>query len=133
MVCDSWITNQFVDPTNPKFVKLPKYNFKVISTGDICWYIYLELNQWVWMMNNQNSINYVAVHCNQKLWIFSSWNSLFLNPNSCICIFKTSIVFQVSLYIQTIQVVSIKVFFKAFTCIFIECETSEQFFGDRSG
>ena len=44
-VGNSWITNQCFDPTNQKFVKLPffmncffpkYYNFKTISTDDIC-------------------------------------------------------------------------------------------------
>ena len=54
-VRDSEITNQFLDPTNQKFVKLlrvfhesffPKYNnFKIISAGNICLSICLELNE----------------------------------------------------------------------------------------
>ena len=54
-VRDSEITNQFLDPTNQKFVKLlrvfhesffPKYdNFKIISAGNICLSSCLELNE----------------------------------------------------------------------------------------
>ena len=53
-VRDSWITNDYLDPTNQKIVKLPfftdcsffqKYeNFKIISADDICLSICVDLN-----------------------------------------------------------------------------------------
>ena len=64
-VSDSSITNQFLDPTNKKFVKLtftwivfPKYdNFKIISTDNIFLSICLELNERGWTTIEQNSPN----------------------------------------------------------------------------
>ena len=41
----------------------PKYgNFKIISTDNICLSICLELKDWGWTMEEQNSVNYVAKH-----------------------------------------------------------------------
>ena len=70
-VSDSWITNQLLDPTNKKFVKLtftwivfPKYdNFKIISTDNIFLSICLELNERSWTTIEQNSLNYVVKAC----------------------------------------------------------------------
>ena len=75
-VCDSWITIQFIDPTNQKFVILsfftnrffPKHdNFKLISISDIYLSICLELNkwdQWKKKMCRMFSfvLNYVVIH-----------------------------------------------------------------------
>ena len=44
------------------FCKLffPKYDdFKINSTEDICLSVCLELNEWVWTMKEQSSVNYV--------------------------------------------------------------------------
>ena len=68
-VQDLWITNQILDPTNKKFVKLPTFTdcfskiwLKIISTDDICLSIFLELIELSWMMKEQNSVNYAIIH-----------------------------------------------------------------------
>ena len=41
----------------------PNYdNFKLISTDGICLSISLELNEWGWMMKEQNFVNSVVKH-----------------------------------------------------------------------
>ena len=64
----SWITNQFLDPTNQKLVKYSFFtncffqNFKIISTDNVFLFICLELSEGGWTMKEQNSINYVVMH-----------------------------------------------------------------------
>ena len=74
-VPDSVIMNQFLDPTNQKFVTIPlfhelfipKYdNFRIISTGDICLSICLELNEWDWSIKEND--NYLENYKNKLLW-----------------------------------------------------------------
>ena len=65
-VCDLWITNQFLDHTNQKLVKLPFFtnclfsrygNFKIMSTDDICLSICLNLD---YTMKEKNSAECLA-------------------------------------------------------------------------
>ena len=66
-VRDLWITNQFLDPTNQKFVKLPFFTNWCFQNR--IYSKWIRLNEWDWLMKNKNFVECFGLFKTTSLYI----------------------------------------------------------------